>query len=207
MQSTLILIQVPVGACQRTHTFHHPLNPSPTTKHAAQYRLSGAKVKEMLICCQAGSLCRGKLWRICAAWRKWGEGGRDWETERQEVNVLPGSTLITKQQRKDQQEAREESENANEMKVTGFLGWQDWTMSDPWCYHRLLYWRRRWSFAATWISSKIWSQKSDREHGWEESKWHRLTSVSQLVCSSDQKIWTEKTNIQMMKKSNQRPNI
>lgn len=124
MQSTLILIQVPVGACQRTHTFHHPLNPSPTTKHAAQYRLSGAKVKEMLICCQAGSLCRGKLWRICAAWRKWGEGGRDWETERQEVNVLPGSTLITKQQRKDQQEAREESENANDEsdRVFGLAG-------------------------------------------------------------------------------------
>lgn len=76
----------------------------------------------MLICCQAGSLCHGKLWRMCAAWRK--RGARDRETERQEVNILPGSTLITKQQRTVQQEAREETKNASEMTLTELLGWQ-----------------------------------------------------------------------------------
>ena len=131
MQSTLIVIQVPVGACQ-AHTFHHPLNPSPTTKHAAQYGLSGGKVKEMLICCQAGSLCHGKLWRMCAAWRKRGERWRDRETERQQINVLPGSTPVTKQQSKDQHEARMETENTGEINVTEFLGWQEQTVSNPW---------------------------------------------------------------------------
>lgn len=116
---------------------------------------------------------------------------RDQETERQEVHVLPGSTLITKQQGKDQQEARKETENANEMKVTEFLGSMMWSpafiLEDEMRLCRYYC-----------ISSKIWAKNQT-----ENMDWKSQSDIVWPLCRSwfvlRSKKCEQKTNTQRMK--------